>query len=57
MNLKDWYNLQKGDIIFSKKGKRKRRVISVRVTRGGSKCIELESGAVYCTGERLLFNI
>lgn len=54
MKKTEWYSLKKGDKILSKKDK-ERTVIATRITRGNSYCIELESGAVYCTGDRHLF--
>jgi hypothetical protein len=54
MDKQRWYKIKVGDVLTRKSGS-EAKVIKVRETKGGSKCIEVESGGVYCTSERKLF--
>jgi len=54
MTIKEWLSLKENDTIFGYKSGRKRKIIKVHYNPK-SRCITLESGAMYCGGERYLF--
>lgn len=56
MTREEWLNLKVGDIIYNIKSGKKRTIMRTYDT-GLTKCVFLESGALYCGGERHLFNI
>ena len=54
MEMNKWLKLKKGDTVKTRGGQI-RKIITIKETKDYGKCIELDSGSVYCTGDRILF--